>query len=121
MANTRIAGIADVTMDGVVVQLRGELEYGLSGVERTTLVGQDGSADYGEMPKQGYIAGKFADLGDVDVAIFNAAVDVQVVARLANGKMISGSNMWQVGAPPEVSTTDGTFPLRFESMLVETI
>ena len=48
----------------------------------------------------------------------SAPANVTVVAELANGKVITGRNMWTVDAQ-EVKTTDATFPVRWEGISVE--
>ena len=119
MANPRLAGIASVAVDGTTYMLAGELEYGVSNVERETLTGQDAVHGYSEKPVPGYIAGTFRDNDEFDVLDFNGMTDVTVQAELANGKVISGSGMWTV-SKQEVKTTDGTFQVRFEGPVVET-
>ncbi len=116
----RIAGTASVTVDGRTHLLVGELTYGVSSVTRTTLTGQDGVHGYSEMPSPGFIAGTFRDVADLRVEDFNAMRDVSVVITLVNGKTISGTGMWTVGAQ-EVATTEGTFAVRWEGDRVETV
>lgn len=116
----RLAGIAYLSVDGVSYMLSGELSYGVSTIERKTLIGQDGVQGYSETPKAGFIAGTLRDAGNLTVADFNAMTGNTVTVELANGKMVSGGNMWTVEAQ-EVKSMEGTFEVRWEGLLVQEI
>lgn len=118
MADTtnRIAGIANVSIDGQNYRLRGNFKYAASKVKRETINGQDGVHGYSEMPIPGYIEADFSDMGGLKIASLNAMTNVTVVADLANGKQVIGRNMWQVGDAIEATTEDGKVnAVRFES------
>ena len=117
MANNtnRIAGIANISVDGVTYLLSGEFTYSPADVERKTLTGQDQVHGYSEMPRAPFISGTLRDAVTFTVKDFNAMTDVTIHAELANGKTITGRNMWTVDAQ-EVKTTEGTFEVRFEGM-----
>lgn len=110
----RLAGVAYVTVDGQQYLLKGDLTYDVSTVTRESLVGQDTVHGYSEKPKAGSISGTFRDSGGLTVAAINAMTNVTVVAELANGKTIIGSNMWTVESQ-EVETEEGTFKVKWES------
>lgn len=113
----RLAGIASFMIDGTAYQTVGDLKYRVSKVERETLKGVDGIHGYKEMPTQGYISAQIRDSSVISVASFNQMVNVTVQAVLANGKTVSGTNMWCVEAQ-EVDAVEGTFDLRFEGVNV---
>lgn len=116
--NTRLAGTASITVNGRTILLVGELTYRVARVARTTLVGMDRVHGYSEMPVAGYIAGTFRDVQDLTLADFNDMIDATVVAKLANGKTIVGTNMWSTDSQ-EVKAAEATFDVRFEGESVE--
>ena len=113
-----LAGIAYLTVDGKSYMLAGDLSYQVSTRKRTTLTGQDAVHGYSEEPVAGFIACNVRDSSGLSLADVNAMSNVTVVAELANGKVITGRNMWTVDAQ-EVKTTDATFPVRWEGISVE--
>lgn len=115
-ANTnRVAGIANISVDGVTYLLSGELTYSPADVERKSLIGQDQVHGYSEMPRAPFISGTLRDSNGLTVKDFNAMSDATVHLELANGKNVTGRNMWTVDAQ-EVKTQEGTFEVRFEGM-----
>lgn len=109
----RLAGTAYISVDGVTYQLEGTLSYSPVKVTRETLTGQDHVHGYKEMPTPPFIKGSFRDGGALKVADFNAMTDVTVTCELANGKTVTGRNMWTVEAL-EVDTVDAKFECRWE-------
>ncbi|MFV8192379.1 phage tail tube protein [Acinetobacter soli] len=115
-ANTnRVAGIANISVDGVTYLLSGELTYSPADVERKSLIGQDQVHGYSEMPRAPFISGTLRDSNGLTVKDFNAMSDATIHLELANGKNVTGRNMWTVDAQ-EVKTQEGTFEVRFEGM-----
>lgn len=114
----RLAGVAYLSVDGRSYMLSGDLAYGVSAVSRETLVGQDAVHGYAEKPHAGFISGTLRDAGSLTVADFNAMSNVSVVVELANGKTITGRNMWTVDAQ-EVKSMDATFEVKWEGFSVE--
>lgn len=117
MANNtnRIAGIANITVDGITHLLSGDFTYSPADVARSSLTGQDGVHGYSEMPRAPFISATLRDSSKFTVKDFNAMSDVTIHAELANGKTIIGRNMWTVDAQ-EVKTQEGTFEVRWEGM-----
>lgn len=114
MADTkRLAGIANIAVDGITHQLSGDLTYSPSQKTRETLAGQDDVHGFKEMPVAGYISGTLRDARDLTIKDFNDMTDVTITLNLANGKTVIGRNMWCVNVQ-EVKTVDGTFEVRFE-------
>ncbi|WP_394650912.1 phage tail tube protein [uncultured Acinetobacter sp.] len=115
-ANTnRVSGIANISVDGVTYLLSGELTYSPADVERKSLIGQDQVHGYSEMPRAPFISGTLRDSNGLTVKDFNAMSDATIHLELANGKNVTGRNMWTVDAQ-EVKTQEGTFEVRFEGM-----
>jgi hypothetical protein len=117
MADTsnRLAGIATIKVDGVQYMLEGKLEYSSPLVVRETKTGQDTVHGYGEKPVAPYIAGTFRDNGGINVQSLNGITNSTISCQLANGKLVIGRNMWQVGEL-KVDTEEGTFDIRFEGL-----
>lgn len=70
-ANTnRVAGIANISVDGVTYLLSGELTYSPADVERKSLIGQDQVHGYSEMPRAPFISGTLRDSNGLTVKDF---------------------------------------------------
>ena len=113
MAGNAIAGTVDLTIDGAIYQLAGEFKYSPGSVKKETMAGQDSVHGYKTTPVAPYFEGSIRDSGRLTVGDFNTMDGVTVVAQLANGKTVLGSNMWTVEAQ-EVDTADAKFTVRFE-------
>lgn len=113
----RLAGTAEVTVDGVTIMIAADFEYSPSTVDRSSLVGMDGPHGYKEKPTVGYISAQVRDSGGTTVADFNDQTNVTVTALLANGKTIIGSGLWSVGKQ-EVKSEDAVFAVRWEGKSV---
>ncbi len=114
----RIAGLAIMQIDGVTFPVASDAKYRVSDFNVELLEGQDGLHGTKELPKQGMIGAKLRDQGNFQVAGLAAKRNATVVLQLANGKVISGSNMSRVGDPPEVNSEDATFDIAFEGSVV---
>ena len=57
---------------------------------------------------------KLRDNGAVPLSVLTSKTAATLVAQLANGKTVNGSNMWRTGEPPEVSSEDATYEVTFE-------
>lgn len=110
----RIAGTANVVVDGVTIMVAGKFKYRPSKVKRETLTGMDRVHGYKETPISGLISMDVRDSGGTSVSDFNDMTNVTVTAMLANGKIIIGSGMWTTDAQ-EVESEDAIFSVTFES------
>lgn len=119
MSNTtnRLAGTAQVTVDGVTIMVAGQFKYSPSTIKRETLTGMDTVHGYKEKPVAGFISCQVRDSGGTTVADFNGQTNVTVTAVLANGKTIIGSGLWTVEAQ-EVDSEDAVFDVRWEGTSV---
>lgn len=111
----RLAGTAFISVAGVTYQLEGALMYSPVKVVRETLIGQDGVHGYKEMPAPSYIKASIRDAGGLKVADFNAMTNVTITLQLANGKVVTGRDMWTVEAL-EVDTADAKFEVRWDGV-----
>ena len=103
MASTSgaIAGYCEITIDGEVWDAK-EVKYTFHGV-----------VGYTAMPVQGSISGTLFDRKDRSVKDIMNKSAATVIVRAANGKVITGNNMWLV-EQPELSTQEGTYEFKFE-------
>lgn len=110
----RLAGIASVWIDGVTYMLVGDLSYSCSTAKRESLAGQSGVQGYSEMPVAPFISATLRDSAELSLVDINGMTNVTVVCELANGKTVTGRNMWIVDVQ-EVKTQEATFEVRFET------
>ncbi|WP_029686151.1 phage tail tube protein [Tatumella saanichensis] len=111
--NNLLAGTASVTVGGLTIMVAGKFKYRPSKLKRTTLSGMDGVHGYKEEYVPGQISCDVRDSGGTTVADFNSQTNVNIVAQLANGKIIIGSGMWTVDTQ-DVSSEDATFTVTWE-------
>lgn len=111
----RLAGEAEVTVDGQTYMIAGDFKYSPASVTRETLPGQDRIHGYKEMPRAPFISCSVRDAGTLTVADINAQTDVTISAVLSNGKQIIGRGMWTVEAQ-EVDTQDAKFEVKWEGL-----
>lgn len=109
----RLAGEAEVTVDGQTYMIAGDFKYSPTSVARETLVGQDQVHGYKEMPRAPFISASIRDAGGLTVAAFNAMKSVTISALLSNGKQVIGRGMWTVDAQ-EVDTQEAKFEVKWE-------
>lgn len=109
----RLAGTAFLAINGSSIALVGDFEWDAGISMRETQSGQDGVHGYSEAVKPGRIKGTIRDMGNFSIAALNGLVDVTITCELANGKRVTGRNMWQVGDLP-VNSNQATFELAFE-------
>ena len=113
----RIAGTANVTVDGKGYMVAGDFEYNPSKVTRETMSGMDGVHGYSEKPRPGSISATLRDAGGLTVADLNDMTNVTIVAELANGKTIIGRNMWTI-EDQTAKSTDATIEVKWDGLSV---
>lgn len=111
--NNLLAGTASVTVGGLTIMVAGKFKYRPSKLKRTTLSGMDGVHGYKDEYVPGQISCDVRDSGGTTVADFNSQTNVNIVAQLANGKIIIGSGMWTVDTQ-DVNSEDATFTVTWE-------
>lgn len=119
MADTtnRIAGTAYLNVDGTDYLLRGNFEYTPSPVKRESIAGMDKVHGYIEKPNVPHISCTITDAGTLSITDLNGMTNVTVVCELANGKTITGRNMWTVDEQTG-KAEDGTVEVRWEGPTV---
>ncbi|MDU4291091.1 phage tail tube protein [Mixta calida] len=110
----RLAGTANVAVNGVTIMVAGKFKYRPSKLKRETLTGMDSVHGYKESPTSGLISMDVRDSGGTTVSDFNDMTNVTVTAMLANGKTIIGVGMWTTDTQ-EVESEDAVFSVTFES------
>lgn len=117
MANTsnRLAGTADLSVDGQTYLVSGDFEYNPGLVSRESLAGMDQVHGYGEKPNVPHISCTLRDSGGLSVAALNAMTDVSISATLANGKVIVGRNMWTVESQT-AKAADANIEVKWEGL-----
>lgn len=113
----RLAGTANITVDGKSYMLVGDFEYNPSKVTRESLSGMDGVHGYSEKPRPGSISGTLRDSGGLTVADLNDMTNVTIVTELANGKTVIGRNMWTI-EDQTAKSTDATIEVKWDGLSV---
>ncbi|HWF01552.1 MAG TPA: phage tail tube protein [Caulobacteraceae bacterium] len=109
-----IAGTATLTINGQPYALRGNFKYRVSGVHREGVWGQDGYHGNKEKKAPGQMGGDITDLGGLSVSQLSNVVGASLVAILANGKTVVGTNLSRSGDPLEAETEDAKITIMFE-------
>lgn len=116
MADTpsRIAGTCYLSFDGQRVALAGEFAYQVSGSQREAKMGQDGYHGFKEKPFNGRITGKLRDGSTVSLSTLSGITNATVVAELANGKVVTGRNMFWSGEPAKADAEEAEIEFTME-------
>jgi hypothetical protein len=112
--NRRLAGLTSFTVGGSAFNVI-EFSWDPGTVENETMTSLSGVDGYSQKPVAPYISGKFRDAQSVNVTAFTNLSNATVVVQLANGKTVTGHNLWYVGRPG-VSGADAAFDFRFEGV-----
>jgi Phage tail tube protein len=111
----RLAGITGFAIDGTTYMVVSDVTWSPAKWKRETLVGLDAVHGFSEVPLQGYIEATLRDSGSITIGDFNDMRCVEVMVTLANGKVVTGTNMWNTAAL-EVRAAEGTFQVRFDGI-----
>jgi hypothetical protein len=111
----RLAGITGMSIDGTAYMVVSDVTWSPAKWKRETLTGLDSVHGFSEVPMQGHIEATLRDSGAISVGDFNDMRCVEVQLSLANGKAVTGSNMWNTAAL-EVRAAEGTFQVRFDGV-----
>lgn len=114
--SNRIAGVAYLSVDGKTLPLVGEFEYMPSSVKREAMTGIDRVHGYKEVPVPGWIKASIRDAGGLLVSDLNAMTNVTVTCQLANGKTVTGRNMWQNGDGPSGKSDEATIEMEWNGV-----
>ena len=114
----RIAGIASIFVDGVPMTAKGGLEYKTNTTKRTVINGMDGSfAGWMEEGDAPYIKVTLLDTGTFPIQSLFDNTNIQVIANLANGRVVTGHSM-TIMESIEVKNEDATFDITFVGISV---
>src|SRR5687768_14349743 len=97
MAQKRIGGKLHLKVAGITYLARGGFNYNVGGPVREEVNGADGPHGYTETETPGWIEGELSDDGSVEVATLRRMTGASVTLELANGKMVSGTEMFAAG------------------------
>ncbi len=111
----RLAGTAYLYVNGASYLLEGSFEYSPAEVTRESLAGMDSVHGYKEKPIAPHIAATIRDSGGLKVSDIGAMTNVTVMAELANGKTVTGNNMWTVESQSS-KAEDATIEVRWEGL-----
>jgi hypothetical protein len=112
--NQRLAGITSFTVNGSAFPVIA-FTWDPGSFENETMTSLSGVDGFSQKPVAPYISGKFRDSRAVSVTAFTTLSNATVVLKLANGKQITGHNVWYVGRPG-VDGADAGFDFRFEGV-----
>jgi hypothetical protein len=116
-----LAGTVYLAIDGRQYMVAGKARFSLSGTTREAVMGQHPAYQgYSEKRAPGSITALLRDSPDLDLQSLQGMTGVNVYLELANGKTVSGGEMFVEDAF-EVDTEDGTFEVKFTGFRVEEI
>lgn len=110
----RIAGVCTMSIDGRPVALVGEASYRPSNPTREAKIGADGYHGYKEKPGTGLMKGKIRDSGGTSTQSLGQLTNATIVFQLANGKTVTGRNMFWSGDPPSADAEEAETEFTFE-------
>lgn len=110
---TKLAGAVAFSVDGVNYDVVDTISYQSGGWRREELLSLSGAkGEFREVPFHGRISVNIRDHRGSSLADWQAMSDVTVIARLANGKTVSGSGLFVIDAV-EINAADATFAVTF--------
>jgi hypothetical protein len=109
----RIAGVASWNVGARTLAVKGNLNIGLSTVERAGIAGQDTVHGYSENPVVPFIEGDVSLQPGTSVSDVLAVTDETITVQAADKRTFTLKEAWQAGRV-EVSTKEGQYRLRFE-------
>ena len=119
-AQTRVAGIIALKVDGTPYLAKGNFTYNLGKPKRDAIVGADTTHGYKETPQVAFIEGEITDRSDISLESLVTLKDVTVTLELGNGKVIALRNAWYAGEGT-FNTEEGNGQVRFEGLSAEEI
>lgn len=112
-AANRVAGIAYVYVDGIVMPLGGTLTIEPWDSEKETVKGLSGVVGYKETPMEPFIEIEVILDPALDIKAFQEVRNSVITAELANGQVYVLKPAWST-TRPDMNTGEGTATLRFE-------
>ena len=108
----RIAGTVEVTVNGSVTKVTGNISINLGQPMREVLVGPDGVHGYKEVYQAASVEGEGRIIYGMSIKDFVNTTQATVVVKNAYGKLLTINNAWFEGEGV-YSTEEGTLPFKF--------
>jgi hypothetical protein len=115
MANRRIGGVIFLTLNGEMLQAKGEFTYNIGIPKKEMVVGADGVHGFKEMIQVPFIEGAITDSDTLDLATLQKTRDATITLQLANGKTIAIEEAIYA-AEGSGKTEEGEIEVRFEGI-----
>lgn len=115
---SHITGRAFVRVDGKQLKSRPGASLKLGGVNRNTVIGDDGVHGFTEEVVAPGISCTISHDKDTSLKELAAISDASITFEADNGKTYIMSQSW-LTAPPELNAQDGGVPLAFEGISIE--
>jgi hypothetical protein len=120
MSSNRKGGIVFLSINGKRYDAKGNVEYNLGSNKRDTVTGVDTVHGYAETPQPAMVSLNITDSGSLDVKSLIEIDDATVVLELANGKVVTFYEAWQVGENG-ISTEEGEISIQFDAKRAEEV
>lgn len=121
MSGNRISGIVEGTVNGRLLQLKGNWTYNLGKPKREGQILANGRVPgYKETGQVPFFEGEVTDASDFDVVDFVTTDDATFTLRLANGKVILLRDGWYAG-DGDIGTEEANIQTRFEGKSAEEV
>jgi hypothetical protein len=117
---SRRGGIIQFQVGGVLMDAKGDFDFGLGTPKRDAVVGSDTVHGFKETPQVPFIAGKVTDRAGLDVKALFTAEDISVTLTQANGKVVVLRNAWYAGEGTG-NTGEAELDVRFEGLSAEEV
>jgi hypothetical protein len=117
---SRIAGMIELTVNGVLLQAKGNFTYNLGQPKNEMIVGADRVHGHKSTPQVPYIEGEITDSSDFDTEAFVNTSGATVVLSLANGKKVMLKDSVYAG-DGNVQTEEANIQFRFEGTKAEEV
>ena len=106
-------GITVISLDGSVLEAKGDWTYNLGKPKRDAIVGTNKVTGYKTTVQVPYIEGAITDSKDFDHGAFLEVTGATITLQLASGKIVTGNDMWYAGEG-SATTGEGEISVRFE-------
>lgn len=117
---SRLAGLIELTVNGVLLQAKGNFTYNLGQPKNEMIVGADRVHGHKSTVQVPFIEGEITDSSDLDVEAFLNISGATVVLSLANDKKIMLRDAVNA-ADGNIQTEEANIQFRFEGIKAEEI
>jgi hypothetical protein len=120
MADNRRAGLISISINGELLDAKGEYSYNLGTTQRKAIVGADRIHGYMETVGVPRLEGKITNRKGLDLKKLTNVVDSTVVLREGTGKTVVFRNAWFAGEGT-VGTAESEIDVVFEALSAEEV